>query len=179
MNKLELKKLFIRIILYIALLPYAVAAVMLFSSFLLNIYVKHTFKKTYVQSINTPTYPKAKDILLEFNSYADGVIVQFENVENGRPIIIQEMSDFDDQIFPSVAGIAFPKFTGCVIKLNRELSAKEFRETLIHEYLHCYGYDHIEDEKDLMNPSLNYLDKDESIRDYARRLKEDFYESIF
>ena len=106
----------------------------------------------------------------------DGKIVSFKEIKNGRPLEIIEMVDKDNIDYPDAIGLAYSRFTGCLIKIKKGLSKHYFRETLIHEYLHCYGYGHSESPEDLMYYAINKLDKEENIRQYAIKVKKKFYE---
>ena len=166
-----------RFILYLALFPYILALTVFGLNIGADVYSKYKFKKTFIESLNTPTFPNAREILQQFNSYGDNKIVSFTAIENGRPIVIEEMTDIEENVlFEDVAGLAYPKLTSCTIKLRRNLDTKELKDTLLHEYLHCYGYDHVDNPEDLMYYSINPVDKENNIREYAKKLKEEFYE---
>lgn len=176
MTNKTLRFLIVRVILYVALLPYMT----LVAKFLLDngikVYGKFFFHKTYVKSINLPSYPKAKAVLEEFNRLGDNKVVSFDEIKDGRPIEITEMDEYDRMFYSEAVGIATPRLTQCHITIRKGMSDVEFRETLIHEYLHCYGYMHTNDEKDLMYAYLVLVNKDENIKQYAQKLKREFYE---
>lgn len=176
MKNLLLRKFILRVILYTAFFPYLVMIAMALSDTAFNLYGKFFFNKTYIRSINLPSYPEAENILKEFNSMGDNKIVSFEEIPNGRPIDIAEMTQFDFIVAPNAVGIARPRATNCTIGIKNGLDKPEFREVLLHEYLHCYGYDHSPDSTDLMYYSLNPIDKEENIRQYAKKMKKKFYE---
>ena len=171
-----IRHLILLIMLYIAILPYMFVLAEVLADKALIIYGRLFFGKTYIQSINTPTYSKTEDVLLEFNSMGDNLAVKFGEIENGRPITVEEMTVLDELMFGEAIGLAIPKLTRCTIKIRKGLSKLTFRETLIHEYLHCFGYMHVDDSKDLMYYALNPIDKEENIRQYAKRVKREFYE---
>lgn len=176
MSKKLTRALTIRIILFIAIFPYLITFAQTITNLTLNIYGKYYFHKSYIKSINLPTYNTAKTVLEEFNSMGNNKIVSFREIKDGRPIEIIEMSELDTKLIPEAIGVARPKLSKCTISIRRGLSVNNFRETLIHEYLHCYGYVHSSDPKDLMYYSLNPIDKEENIRQYARDMEKRFYE---
>lgn len=140
------------------------------------VYGKLVFRTSYIEYINTPTYNNTRKVLSDFSDMSGGQIVSFDKIQLGRPITISEIEYDDDTFAPEVLGVAYPSYTKCNIKIRKDLEDSVFRETLIHEYLHCYGYWHVLNENDLMNPTLNPVDKEENIRHYARSMKEYFYE---
>jgi hypothetical protein len=135
------------------------------------------FNKTYIALMNTPTYKNyTKLILEEFNSYGNNKIIHFESINKGRPVTISEMSDEEEQDKTEVLGYSIPLARSCSITIRKYLRYEVYREVLLHEYLHCMGYEHVKDESDLMYYALNYLDKEYSIRQYANRLLNTYYE---
>lgn len=124
---------------------------------------------TYVDSINTTKYNKAiiKSILDEFNEMGDNVIVKYK--KGIRPITITEVEDF------SLLGEAYVRTEKCEIIIKKGLDFKLLRETVLHEYLHCFDYDHIKVPGDLMYPSDAYEASEASIKDYAKDLHRKFY----
>ena len=162
--------------LYIAFLPYMIMAAELLSKKAFQLYGIMYFKNTYIHSINTPSYPKTREILEEFNSMADNAIVSFDKIADGRPLDIAEMTPMDLIIAPDAVGIAYPRLSKCTIHVKPGLEDIIYREVLLHEYLHCYGYDHSTEPTDLMYFSVTYVDKEENIRQYALKVKAKFYE---
>ena len=136
---------------------------------ILNKYV--LFPSTYVKSINTPIHSsfKVRKILEEFNSYGDNRIVNFES--GIRPIIITE-SSIADKNGNRVVGQAINLPTVCYITLNPNMwDDLELKQVVIHEYIHCYGFDHTKDiEDDIMSPVYISSPREENIRHYARKL---------
>lgn len=56
----------------------------------------------------------------------------------------------------------------CDIKIDDRLSPEDFQQTVVHELLHCYGYEHVKDETSVMNPSVSDKLSRDSIRNYAK-----------
>ncbi len=177
MTNKTLKKLFIRLVLYVAFFPYMLIAAQYLGPKLIVIFGRLLyFKNTYIESIKTPSYPKTKEILKEFNSMGEDVIVSFDKIANGRPLDIAEMTEIDMSLFPDAAGVAYPNLRKCSIRVRAGMDEIIYRAVLIHEYLHCYGYQHTSDSEDIMYYLVTYLDKENNIRYYARKMKVDFYE---
>jgi hypothetical protein len=176
MSNLTLRKLIVRMMLYTALMPYFISLTTLLTKSLFNLYGIKNFHKSYIATINTPSYKNTRKVLEEFNALGDNKIVSFSEIPDGRPIEIVEITPIDRQISPGAVGTTYAKITRCTIKMAQGLDEIEYRETLLHEYLHCYGYDHVDDYKDLMYYSLFPVDKEENIRHYAKEVKKKFYE---
>jgi len=134
--------------------------------------------EAYISSINTPYYSNAwtKQVLEEFNAMADGKAVLFAPHVIDRPITISESEDLEvipkflrDPNYNLVTiGLAEREVMSCKITLKTNLDYATFRTTLIHEYLHCMGYDHVEgDPNDLMAPVDGNI-SEENIRKYAK-----------
>lgn len=121
-------------------------------------------KGSYIRSINTPNLgnEKVKEILDKFNKMGYDRIV---NKEGWRPIDIVENKDLPG----SMIGAASVGLDACRI----ELESKSFHNALmaeqvvIHEYLHCLGYEHTSDPQDLMFASYNRSSEDNVLK-YAK-----------
>lgn len=172
-----LRLLAVRMVLILALSPAILISSMLVREALINIWGKAYFKYTYIESIDTTTYGSwTKEILKEFNSYGKNKIITFDKIKYGRPVMINDMPDYYESANPRTLGSTWPGFTQCVIWMRKGQSYVLYRETLIHEYIHCMNYNHTNDEYDLMYPSANFLDKEKSIRQYAVKVLKYFYE---
>jgi hypothetical protein len=172
-----LKIVFARTFVLIALTPAILTIVTGVRSGLLEVWGRYYFKYSYIEVINTPSYSiQTKDILEEFDSLAPGKIISFDKIKKGRPIRILEMTRFHREAYPDSIGLAWPGFFSCDIRMRAGENPIEYREALIHEYLHCMGYDHSKDPTDLMYYSLMLVDKEENIRQYAIKVWRKFYE---
>lgn len=129
-----------------------------------------TIPHTYVKSIDTPTYDnkEVKKILDEFNEMGNNDIVFYEG--GFRAITIGEGTEDDGNV-----GEALPLPFNCDIRLSKTMHYKLMRETLLHEYLHCFGYDHVKEPGDLMYPTDMYPATETSIKEYAKRLRRKLY----
>lgn len=137
------------------------------------------YPRTYVENIDTPSYGnKTETILKDFSSLQDDKIIAFTPIDYGRTIQIKEMDDslFYSVLIPDAIGLAEPGLFNCKIYLKKGLSNAIYRETVIHEYLHCMGYMHVNDEFDIMYYSVTPFNKERNIRDYARDLRERYYD---
>lgn len=137
------------------------------------------FPQSYVQVVQTPHYSNewTYKVLKEFNDMGDGHAVNFSKEGRvDRPITIGEKADLDripkffrDPNYKLVTiGLAHIQDYSCKITLKTGLDYATFRTTLIHEYLHCMGYEHVEgDPNDLMAPVDGQV-PEENIRQYAK-----------
>ena len=167
----------IRIVLLIALFPAMLTLSLWVRQGIFEVYGRYFFKYTYIEVIDTPTYKdQTKKVLEEFNSFGDNKIISFKKINNGRPVQIREMTDLEEQLRPDVLGSAWPSTADCNIRMKKKQDPYEYRETLIHEYLHCFGYNHVPNPRDIMYFQENYLDKEDSIRQYAKKVLKKYYE---
>lgn len=154
-----------------------ISTILSFRTDIKSTYESIYYHRTYIKYIDTPNYGEDTKIILEnFNKLGDNQIVKYNGT---RPITIEEMSLGDELLYPGTLGFAVIYPTHCEIKLRTGAKLLEYKETVLHEYLHCFGYEHINDENDLMNPYETFIDKEENIRYYARDLKERVYEPRF
>jgi len=126
---------------------------------------------SYILSINTPYYgDKTRKNLDTFNFMGEGEAVQFGEVTpKSRPITIEEVSSFPNR--PETVGMAYVSLDFCSITIKTGLTEYEYFLVLIHEYLHCLGYNHVEDPDDIMYYSLTYPTSS-NIKKYAQEIKE-------
>lgn len=130
------------------------------------------FPVSYIKVIDTPTYGKEniKLILDFFNELGDNKIVKYKNDQIlARPISIYE-KDFESLI--TLGDAAYSMFS-CRIRLSKDMKSDpdKLLRVVIHEYLHCYGYGHLDADGDLMNkfysPSISAV----NIQSYAEDLR--------
>lgn len=139
-------------------------------------YAKVMFKNTYIELIDTPSYSTTKQILEDFNSLEDNKIISFKKIKYGRPVKIVEMSSFLEELYPDALGITFPQADKCTITIKKNQFWMDYKETLLHEYLHCMGFDHSPNKYDIMYKYLIPVDKEENIKYYAKKLRNKYYE---
>lgn len=140
-------------------------------------YAFFMFKNSYIEKIDTPSYGEyTKTVLEEFNSMGQNKIISFDKKEYGRPISIHDMPDILEESNPEVLGMAYPGLEGCTIFVKKKQFWLDYRETLIHEYLHCMGYNHSINKHDIMYKYLIPIDKEENIRYHANELRKKYYE---
>lgn len=115
-----------------------------------------------------------------FNNYGHYKIVKFKietNMTKPRPIRIEirELGETSyEQLYADKAlALTYTTDKDCKIIMTTNLdSYKQFESTLIHELLHCYGYDHVNDEEDVMYPNDNpQVDLKENIKGYALEIE--------
>ena len=173
------KKSAIKAVLYFAIVPYYIITVNVAAECYLAIIKKFFIPGSYIASIETTSYHK-EDIqaaLQEFNYMGHGKIVSYE--KNRRPIYIMD-SDFKYDI-PSrlmgyeTLGLTTPLPGACYIRLKKKMPIQMLNDVLIHEYLHCMGYEHVKNNpSDLMYPSYNENVDIINIINYGRDLEKRF-----
>lgn len=168
------KKLYVELVLLAITFMYSFGLATLLVEPSLKVYSYMFYHRSYIQSIDTPSYGKLTKLYLdEFNAMADGGIVVYTS--NTRPITIQEQPILLQLMYPNAIGLAVPTPTKCNIYIKPGLDASSYRETLIHEYLHCFDYQHTSDRKDLMYYAEVPVDKEDNIKYYAIDLKRKYY----
>jgi hypothetical protein len=117
---------------------------------------------------------KIRKFLAEFDSLVPTNIVPTEGY---RKISITVIDDFwYNPLLPpgkKIIGSAKVMWISCPITLPREhfTDDQEMKDTVIHEYLHCFGYKHIDILTDLMYKS-SWLVDPKSVQRYAEDLEE-------
>jgi len=136
-------------------------------------------KTSYLKSIETKGIDpaKVKELLLAWGLYSVG-----DNIvptKGHRPIYIKDMyinGSFYKAHRRYVRGVAFVYPTSCRIYINPDIYGKPgVARTILHEYLHCLGYSHVDNPFDLMytssgNSTLKSV-QGYGIDVYRRRLK--------
>lgn len=166
---MSIRRMFILLV-----IVYAISYTVLSSKTTIKVVGSMFFHRSYINTLKLHTYKEdsVKTILQQFNSMADGGIVKYEG---SRPINIIEMPVVMQFMYPSAVGVALIGYTKCDIYIVPNLDYMTFRETLLHEYLHCFAYEHTEEPKDLMYYAVVPIDKEENIKYYARDLKRKYY----
>lgn len=113
----------------------------------------------YLSSVNTPTYTndRTQRILLDFNQLGGGeaVIWGGESVFGSlldRQITIRETDkcEFEkDNELHNCVGLATCGMVKCEIVVKKGMEPLEYRQVLLHEYMHCMGYDDLREDKDI------------------------------
>lgn len=130
------------------------------------------FPYSYVAVINTESYKEAeiKNILEDFNKLGHLKLVRYEGI---RPIIIYDRN-FTDKGKEWRLGETMGAPLWCEIQLKKDMSPYFLRFVLIHEYLHCFGYDHTNIPSDLMYPEISYNLTDFDLLMYAQDLEKKY-----
>lgn len=133
-------------------------------------------KVSYLASIETNELSRLKTFqaLNKFNFFVYQDIVPRTGY---RPIHIKEMargSLLYKLAHKTVVGIAFAMPHACYIYLNPEAEAyeKNYDWLVIHEYLHCLGYEHVDNKHDVLYKSSNRYDATVSTIGYAYSLRD-------
>jgi len=115
-----------------------------------------------------------KESLDYFNRLGNNEVIDYEKKfgDYSRPVTIYVKS-FTGFWEVGLAGYANIDLDHCIVYVDQdEPDVLEFQKTVIHEYLHCVGYDHVNDRKDVMykaaTPGIN---SDLSIKHYADEIK--------
>lgn len=168
------------------ILPGIIARIIIYSQLLLiapfvapdisNLLLKYTIPQTYILTIDTPTYSNnaTQEILEEFNKLGNYNAVKFGiRGQLGRPVTIKEMDENSllyRYVWPTAIGLTNVFLDKCIIYLKKGQNSITYRETVIHEYLHCMGYQHVTARNDVMYKADNKENKDASIIKYAKEL---------
>lgn len=109
-----------------------------------------SFRHSYVAPMQTKDFDRniIKSYLDEYNGMGNNRIVKYQ--VDKRPITI-----IDGYLPKPTIGRAWISNTFCEITLSSTLSLMEARLVLMHEYTHCFGFDHVKAKKDLMNAYLD------------------------
>lgn len=138
----------------------------------------------YLSLIDTPTYTndRTQRILLDFNELGSGgaVIWGGQSILGSildRQITIKETDkcEFEkDNELHNCVGIAHCSVVKCAIEVRTGLPPVEYRQVLLHEYMHCMGFDDLREDKD--KTDLMYFEENEAaeinIQYYAEQAAE-------
>lgn len=131
----------------------------------LNTWLQYNLPNTYVAEINTPGRP-TMEILKNLNEMNQGTPVRFKGT---RPIYIS-MDELPTEKNNKTLGVAYIFPWACYIKMDNKLSKWEYEVVLWHEYIHCFGYGHSMDERDIMAPNLAFWIRRSSVNHYLREI---------
>jgi uncharacterized protein YjaZ len=129
---------------------------------------------SYINKINTTSYSQKdiKKVLDNFNKMGDNVIVTYSGY---RPINISEAKVVEDGDKRSALGTASSNMYSCNIVIQSSMPPKKMRSVLLHEYLHCMNFRHVESLGDLMSAYLDKFPSEKNIKGYAQKLKRLLY----
>lgn len=125
------------------------------------------YSGSYIAYINAPEFGNdtVQEALDEFNSLTETDIVRKQGY---RPIFIFEGKWIHEKL--GILGVAYPAPLFCIIFLKKDIDEEWKKEIVLHEYLHCFNFQHDEEKAtSLMYPYLMGVTYD-SIVDYAHRL---------
>lgn len=133
---------------------------------------------SYIKEIRLPTLDgNAVAAYLEgFNAMAGGRIVH----TNGcRAITIKEgrLMSFNPGFNTLGVTVSLPKDCQIVLDPTYINSYRELRASVLHEYLHCFDYEHVRAKNDLMSESDNAMVSEENIEFYAKDLEKKIWKS--
>lgn len=143
-------------------------------------YTPYLIRNSYIADIKADLLDRelAKKHLDNFNKMGHNGIVNFSVTERPRPIRI-EIRKLGETFYEHLRGDSILAYTqadenGCLIVMgNDSITEEQFRNTLIHEFLHCYFYDHVKDSSDVMYWEDNsFVDMEPSIRRYAKEVED-------
>lgn len=142
----------------------------------------------YIHTVNTPYYTdnRTMEVLKEFNKIGNGKSVMFEQHYINRPITITEKDDLE--IIPKflrdpnektvTIGLAEVRAFECKITLKTGMDYATFRTTLMHEYLHCMGFEHVENDRDDLMAPIDGNVKEENIKQYADEVSKRIWKNL-
>lgn len=175
MPNVSKKKNIIKDIAYIIVISFIVMHLIpLFDMLLHPVVYRQILKTTFIYDMYLEDYEKKdlKNIFSDFNDMADKKIIHYKGV---RPIFI-----YEKKLPDTVLGTAIPMPGLCIIALTKNMKPEKLKAVLIHEYLHCMGYEHTNIYCDLMYttvcPYLNNSYLKSSMEKYANSLLRNFYE---
>lgn len=144
---------------------HALAVIMILTAILSatqrEMFISAMIKTSYIDDINLPTHQSwvVQDSIAQFNKFVP-VRIQYTQEEKLipdeglRPIYFKEMPEF---LREKAAGMALVLPFACLIYINPEFyhDEKYLRHIVIHETLHCMGYDHTVFPGDVMYPTIH------------------------
>lgn len=101
----------------------------------------------------------------EMNAISEHGVVKYSGF---RPIVVYEKEK--GSMPPQRLGQAVNQVFYCIIQVKQGLPAKQLRRVLQHEYLHCLGYEHVDNPEDIMYYSDDPRMKTSSIDKYINEL---------
>ena len=142
-------------------------------------------KGSYIASIDTPSYGnKVKEDLQYFSSLSNNEVVSFNKKHlYNRPIRITEKDDLaipflqEEEKGMIILGRTFGVPFSASIVLRKGMKDAQLKSTVIHEYLHAMGYEHTDDEFDLMYPYSN--DWQNNFKEWADKLNKRLHRTFY
>lgn len=112
---------------------------------------------SYITDIKLTKYKKeqVKEVLQFLNDNSGTEVFLTKGM---RPVSIKEVTAkemaklIEPEIDSTVVGLAEHALGYCKIYVRENLDEKDFSNVLMHEIVHCFGYDHTEKQHDLMSP---------------------------
>lgn len=110
---------------------------------------------SYVAEVNLKKYNKKQVTqLLEFLNKHAGVEV-FKKKGYRKITITEVTAEEMSEIIEAkkghyVLGVAEPRLKTCEVHVIADLPPSDFSDVLLHELVHCFGFNHVEDSTDLM-----------------------------
>lgn len=143
-------------------------------------YMQYLARFSYISNIDMPPEQVrwALDDIAEFNSFAPENVVSYTGY---RPIMITNNMQYI--LGGDAIGVAVRLFNGCVVVIDENYTSSiffrdNFRIILLHEILHCYGYDHVDDETDIMYATHTMYDPIPSLKVYANDIFDRRFSSL-
>jgi beta-lactamase regulating signal transducer with metallopeptidase domain len=128
--------------------------------------IPYFYKDSYISVILTSHYDsnEIKSILANFNKLGYNKIIRLTGT---RPIYITDGA----LTFP-LLGQTYRSLDKCIIVLASHLNKEELRLVVVHEYNHCFGYNHTKIRGDLMYKGLieGHLPSEANIKEWAVKL---------
>lgn len=140
--------------------------------FIFIIALNNNLKNSYISSVQTNKFYswEIKKYIKEFDNYSETDTIKFKG--GSREIVIKEK-----KLPKRIYGLANIKINSCTIYLNSNSirSSTILKLTTYHELLHCYGFQHVYKNNDLMSRVMSYNITKDNIKKWALRLEEKLY----
>ena len=137
--------------------------------------IKIIHKISYISSIDMPPTQKqwSEQLIADINSKRNNPVLKSSGI---RPIWIKPY-DFKAEGEKEKLGVAIFYPYACKILIGTHLYEDKqlFEDTLVHEILHCYGYDHTPNAFDIMH----YYLSEYTISDTQRFYWSEMYKNIY
>lgn len=129
---------------------------------------------SYISSIKTVSYTKDDYAMTfaYFNTLADYSLIKVKGL---RAVTIEEDDAFLDKTDvegSQTLGLTICGTFSCKVYIRSNMNPQMFREVLLHEMVHTYGFGHTNDKFDLMFFSNSDILRDGNIKEWALRLKD-------
>ncbi len=153
-------------ILLIAIIAFHLAPVLVW---LLGLIGYLNVGNSYISHVYTPSNSKASAYLEELNNRGYGEVVKDSG---SRPIFVVEDNLNKIEREGYILGVTWALPAFCLIVMDNNLPPETYRQTIWHEYLHCFYYGHSNKKHDIMAAYLDPQLNEDTVDNYLKELKE-------